>query len=220
MRFDRLTVHAAMLEIGAVPIFTPLDFDAACRVVSACAVEGARVVEITNRREGMLGLFRQLVSWAAAEHPDVILGVGTIYDAPTAAMFVDAGANFIVSPIVSPEVARFCNRRRIAYLPGCGSASEISLAEELGAEIVKIFPAAAFDGPAFVRGILGPSPWSKLMPTNITASEEAVQAWFKSGVASVGVGSSLITDAAQRAPSDHLAEKVREFMGFVRSARA
>jgi 2-dehydro-3-deoxyphosphogluconate aldolase/(4S)-4-hydroxy-2-oxoglutarate aldolase len=220
MRFDRLTVYGAMLAVGAVPIFTPLDLEAGRRVITACASAGARVVEVTNRREGTLGVFRGLVAWAAVAHPEVILGAGTVYEAPTTALFLDAGANFIVSPILNPKVARLCNRRRVAYLPGCGSATEISLAEELGAEIIKLFPAAAFDGSAFIRGILGPSPWSKLMPTNIASSEDAVRRWFGSGAACVGVGGSLLTDEAQADPDpERLASRLQEFLGWVRAAR-
>lgn len=221
MRFDRLTVLNAMIEIGAVPIFTPRDLDAGKRVISACATAGATVVEITNRREGTLAVFANLVEWAGRVHPEVIIGAGTISDAPTAALFIDAGANFVVSPILKPGLARHCNRRRVAHLPGCSSATEIARAEELGAEIIKLFPAAAFDGAAFVRGLLGPSPWTRLMPTNIAASEEAVRGWFEAGVVGVGVGGSLITDAAQADPHpENLAARVREFLGWVEAARA
>jgi 2-dehydro-3-deoxyphosphogluconate aldolase / (4S)-4-hydroxy-2-oxoglutarate aldolase len=215
-----LTVHSAMLEVGAVPTFTPLDLAAGKRVVTACAGAGMKVVEVTNRREGTLGVFRALVEWAAVEHPEVILGAGTIYEAPTVALFIDAGANFIVSPIMNPEMARICNRRLVAWLPGAGSATEISEAEELGAEIIKVFPAAAFDGPAFVRGILGPNPFTKLMPTNIVATEEAVRRWFAAGVACVGVGPALIPDAAQADPDPApLATAIAQFSGWVDAAR-
>ncbi len=157
MQRDRLSVLRTMLEVGAVPTFTPLDLEAARRVVRACRDAGAPVVEVTNRASGTLTLFRDLVAWAAVEVPEAILGAGTIYDPPTAALFIDAGAEFIVSPIFGPEVARLCNRRRVAYLPGCGTATEVSAAEEFGIEIVKLFPSAAVDGPAFIRGIHGPS---------------------------------------------------------------
>ena len=136
-RRDRLSVLRAILGAGAVPTFTPLDPGAARRVVLACLDGGAPVIEVTNRSAGILPMFRALADWARDEVPDAILGVGSIYDAPTAALFIDAGAEFVVSPILSPEVARLCNRRRIAYLPGCGTATEISEAEELGAEIIK-----------------------------------------------------------------------------------
>lgn len=221
MRSDRLSVLRAMLEVGAVPTFTPLDPAAARRVVRACHDAGAPVIEVTNRAAGTLTLFRDLVAWAEAELPAVILGAGTIYDAPSAAMFIDAGADFIVSPIFGPDVARLCNRRRVAYLPGCGTATEVSNAEEFGVEIVKLFPAAALDGPAFIRGIHGPSPMTRIMPTNVQATEEAANSWFAAGAACLGVGPHLISDTLQAAddPSE-LTDQLRQYLGWVRAARS
>jgi 2-dehydro-3-deoxyphosphogluconate aldolase / (4S)-4-hydroxy-2-oxoglutarate aldolase len=221
MRRDRLSILRGMLDIGAVPTFTPLDQAGARRVVRACDDAGAPVIEVTNRAAGTLALFRDLVVWAEAELPDVVLGAGTVYDAPTAAMFIDAGAEFIVSPIFGPDVARLCNRRRVPYLPGCGTATEVSSAEELGVEIVKLFPAAAFDGAAFIRGIHGPSPMSRIMPTNVLATEDATRGWFGAGAACLGVGPHLISDALQAAADlTVLTDRIREFMGWVRAARA
>jgi len=221
MRFDRLSVLRTMLNVAAVPTFTPPDPEAARRVVRACHDAGAPVIEVTNRTPGALALFRDLVAWAEADLPDVILGAGTIYDAPTAAMFIDAGAEFIVGPIFAPDVARLCNRRRVAFLPGCGTATEVSNAEELGVEIVKLFPAAAFDGPAFIRGIHGPSPMTRIMPTNVQATEEATRCWFAAGAACLGVGPDLISDALQAAadPSG-LTDRIRQYLGWVRAARS
>jgi 2-dehydro-3-deoxyphosphogluconate aldolase/(4S)-4-hydroxy-2-oxoglutarate aldolase len=210
-----------MLDVGVVPTFTPLDLAAARRVVQACHDSGAPVIEVTNRAWGTLSLFRDLVAWAEAELPDVILGAGTIYDAPTAAVFIDAGADFIVSPILEPDVARLCNRHRVAFLPGCGTATEISNAEELGVEIVKLFPAAAIDGPAFIKGIHGPSPLTRIMPTNVEATEEATRKWFSAGAACLGVGPHLISDALQAAPDPvELTDRVRQYVEWVHVARS
>lgn len=220
MRFDRLTTLGRMLEIGMLPTYTPLTPESARASVTACAEAGATVIEILNRAEGTLDIFRDLVRWSAREHPEVILGVGTIYDAPTGALFVDAGANFVVSPVMHEDIARFCNRRRVPFLPGAGSATEISHAEELGVEIVKLFPAAAFDGAAFVRGILGPSPMTRLMPTNVESSEASLQRWFGAGVAAVGVGGSLFTAARVADPrGTGLVGHVAEALGWIRTAR-
>jgi 2-dehydro-3-deoxyphosphogluconate aldolase/(4S)-4-hydroxy-2-oxoglutarate aldolase len=220
MRIDRVSVLEAILDVGAVPTFCPNDDAAARRVVSACHEAGARVIEITNRVEGTHRLFRDLVVWASAEFPDVILGAGSIYEAPTAAMFIDAGAGFIVTPILSAEVARLCNRRRVAYIPACATATEISDAEEVGVEIIKLFPAAALDGAEFVRGIHRPSPMTRIMPTNVAATEEETKAWFAAGVACVGVGSDLITQSLQADPDPSLlTARLREYMGWVSAAR-
>lgn len=218
---DRLDVLRTILDDGAVPTFVAPDPDAAFDFVAGCCDGGSRVVELTNRGDFAYATFVELARRVARELPGMVLGVGTIIDAPTAALFAAAGASFVVGHSLNPEVARLCNRRRIAYIPGCGSATEIAEAEELGCEIVKLFPAAAFDGPAFVRGLLGPSPASRLMPTNVLATEEAIRAWFAAGAACVGVGGHLyppeLVASGDRAA---IAERTRTFLGWVRAARS
>jgi 2-dehydro-3-deoxyphosphogluconate aldolase/(4S)-4-hydroxy-2-oxoglutarate aldolase len=219
-RFDRITVLTTILDTGVVPTFTPQDADSAWRVVQACRSAGAPVVEITYRAENSLDVFREVATRAASEAPDLVLGAGTIYDAPTAALFIAAGANFVVGPTLNPDIARLCNRRKIAYIPGCGSASEISAAEELGCEIVKLFPAGAFDGPAFIRALLNPSPWSRVMPTAVPPTEERISAYIRAGAAALGIGPGLITDESQVAtdPSP-LTAHVGQVLAWVRAAR-
>lgn len=218
---DRITVLRAILDSGAVPTFTAPDTETAFDMVAGCAEGGALAVEFTNRGdfayETFLGLSRRI----AAELPDVILGAGTVIDAPTAALFVAAGARFVVGPSYSEEVARLCNRRRVAYIPGCGTATEIAAAEELGCEIVKLFPAAAYDGPAFVRNLLGPSPGSRVMPTNVVATEEATRAWIAAGAAALGVGGHLYpADLVAGRDRAEIAARTRRFLGWIRDARA
>jgi len=139
-RFSRLDVLNKMLEIGVVPVFYHDDVEVAKRIVEACSAGGAKVVEFTNRGDLAFQVFGELVRHFAKADPNVILGVGSVIDAPTAALYISSGANFVVGPTLNPEVAKLCNRRKVAYSPGCGSASEISEAEELGVEIVKVFP--------------------------------------------------------------------------------
>lgn len=218
---DRLTVLRAILDDGAVPTFTAADPEAAFAMVAGCADGGARVVEFTNRGDGAYDTFAALARRVAAELPGVILGAGTIIDAPTAALFIAAGARFVVGQSYSEEVARLCNRRRVVYVPGCGTATEIAAAEELGCEIVKLFPAAAYDGPAFVRNFLGPSPGSKVMPTNVVATEEATRAWFAAGAAALGVAGHLYpADLVASGDRAEIAARTRRFLGWVRDARA
>jgi len=108
--------------------------------------------------------------------------------------YIASGANFVVGPILNPEVARLCNRRKIAYSPGCGTASEIAQAEELGVEIVKIFPGGLVGGPEFVKSVMAPCPWTRIMPTGgVETTKESVTAWIKAGTAALGIGSNLIT---------------------------
>ena len=217
---DRLTVLRTILEDGAVPTFTAADAATAFEVVAGCAAGGSRVVEFTNRGDDAYATFVELARRVRAELPGVVLGAGTVIDAPTAALFLAAGARFIVGQSFSEEVARLCNRRRVAYIPGCGTATEIAAAEELGCEIVKLFPAAAYDGPAFVRNFLAPSPGSKVMPTNVEATEEATRAWVAAGAAALGVAGHLYpADLVASRDRAEIAERTRRFLGWVRDAR-
>ncbi len=218
---DRLTVLRSILEDGAVPTFTAPDAATAFDMVAGCAAGGSRVVEFTNRGGGAFETFGTLARRVAAELPELILGAGTVIDAPTAALFIAAGARFVVGQSFSEEVARLCNRRRIAYIPGCGTATEIATAEELGCEIVKLFPAAAYDGPAFVRNLLAPSPGSKVMPTNVLATEEATRAWLAAGAACLGVAGHLYpADLIASRDREEIARRTRTFLGWVGAARA
>jgi 2-dehydro-3-deoxyphosphogluconate aldolase/(4S)-4-hydroxy-2-oxoglutarate aldolase len=218
---DRLMVLRTILEDGAVPTFTAADADTAFDMVAGCVAGGSRVVEFTNRGDDAHAVFVELSRRVRVELPEVILGAGTIIDAPTAALFIADGARFIVGQSYSEDVARLCNRRRIVYIPGCGSATEIAAAEELGCEIVKLFPAAAYDGPAFVRNFLAPSPGSKVMPTNVLATEEATHAWVAAGTAALGVGGHLYpADLVASRDRAEIAERTRRFLGWIRNARA
>jgi len=192
-RFSRLEVLNAMVETGLVPVFYNPDVEVAKKIAEAVAAGGARVLEFTNRGDFAPFVFTELARHLAQSNPKIILGVGSIVDAPTAAFYIASGANFVVGPNLNPEVARLCNRRKIAYSPGCGSASEIAQAEELGVEIVKIFPGDCVGGPDFVKAILGPCPWTRLMPTGgVETTKESIAAWFKAGITAAGIGSNLI----------------------------
>jgi 2-dehydro-3-deoxyphosphogluconate aldolase/(4S)-4-hydroxy-2-oxoglutarate aldolase len=217
---DRLTVLRTILEDGAVPTFVASDPDTAFDVVAGCRDGGSRVVEFTNRGDFAYSTFVDLARRVDAEAPGVALGAGTVVDAPTAALFIAAGARFIVGQSFDPDVARLCNKRRVAYIPGCFTATEIAVAEEMGCEIVKLFPAAAVDGAAFIRGLRGPSPASRVMPTNVEATEEATRRWIAAGAAALGVGPHLLppTLIASRDVAA-MAARVREFLGWVRAAR-
>lgn len=193
-RHSRLAVLNAMVETGLVPVFYNPDIEIAKQIVAACAGGGAKVLEFTNRGDFAHEVFNALSKYIAQAHPDIILGVGSVMDAPTAAMYIASGADFVVSPVLSAEIAQLCNRRKVPFSPGCGSLSEISQAEELGVEIVKIFPGSAVGGPGFVKAVRGPCPWTRLMPTGgVDATEESIRAWFQAGVACVGMGSRLVS---------------------------
>ena len=188
---DRLEWYRTVLAGGLVPLFYHGDAGIAGGVAAALVDGGAAAVEFTNRGPGALRVFESLAG-RSEFHGGASLGVGSIVDAPTAALFIAAGARFVVSPIFNAEVARLCNRRRIPYLPGCATPSEIAAAEEWGAEIVKVFPGKV-GGPAFIKDVLGPMPWSRLMPTGgVQLTRESLTAWIAAGACCVGMGSDLV----------------------------
>lgn len=177
-----------------IPVFYNKDAEVCKKVLKACYDGGVRVFEFTNRGDFAHEVFAELNKYAAKELPEMILGVGSVCDAGTTSLYIQLGANFIVSPVINPDMAKVCNRRKISWSPGCGSVTEIGEAEELGAEIVKIFPGSQVGGPKFVEAVKGPLPWSSIMPTGgVDVSEENLAAWFKAGVTCVGMGSQLIT---------------------------
>jgi len=180
-----------MAETGMVPVFYHNDLETSKQVLKACYEGGVRAFEFTNRGDFAHEIFGELNKWAAKECPDMILGIGSIVDAGTASLFLQLGANFVVGPLLNPDIFKVCNRRQVAYIPGCGSVSEVGYAQELGAEVVKVFPGDVV-GPAFVKGIKAPMPWSNLMVTGgVTPTEENLSKWFGAGVTCVGMGSNL-----------------------------
>jgi len=196
-RFTRIEVALAMKETGMVPVFYHKDLALCKQIVKACYDGGAKVFEFTNRGDNAHEVFNELNKWAATETPEMILGIGSVIDAGTTSIYIQNGANFIVSPILNAEMAKVCNRRKIAWSPGCGSLTEISYAEELGAEVVKIFPGSQVGGPSFVKAIKGPFPWSSIMPTGgVEPTKDNLKGWFDAGVHCVGMGSKLFVKNA------------------------
>jgi 2-dehydro-3-deoxyphosphogluconate aldolase / (4S)-4-hydroxy-2-oxoglutarate aldolase len=220
-RFRRLEVLQTMIESGLVPVFYYQDLELTKKIAKAVANGGGKVLEFTNRGDFAYQVFSELVKWCAKETPDLILGAGSVIDQGTAALYMNSGANFIVAPFFNEEVARDCNRRKIAYIPGCGSAAEISKAEEFGAEICKIFPGAEVGGPEFVKNLLAPMPWSYIMPTGgVERTKESITKWFKAGVACVGMGSTLITkDLVAKGDFEKISKNISEVLNWIRETR-
>ncbi len=220
-RFDRLTVYNTILADGLVPLFYHADLDTAKNVAAALAEGGSRVLEFTNRGDFAIEVFTPLIKACAASHPALIIGVGSVEDAPTAAMYIAHGANFVVGPTFNEEVARLCNRRKIPYMPGCGTVNEIALAEEFGAEIVKIFPGDSVGGPGFIKAVRGPRPWTRIMPTGgVSLDEENLRGWFGAGAACVGMGSKLVRkDLLQAGNFDTIRENVSTALATIRALR-
>jgi 2-dehydro-3-deoxyphosphogluconate aldolase/(4S)-4-hydroxy-2-oxoglutarate aldolase len=216
-RHRRLHIYQQAENIGLVPLFYNSDFETALGLAKACVKAGAHIIEFTNRGPGALDVFRKMEAWFSENMPEAILGIGSIVDVSTAALFVDAGANFIVSPCMDEETAVFCNKRKIPYMPGCGTVSEIHKAESLGVEICKLFPGECVGGPSFVKGVLAPRPWSSLMPTGgVAPTEESLKAWIDAGITCAGMGSKLVTkDIVKNRDYALLESKVKEALELV-----
>lgn len=192
-RYSRTEVWTQFEDLGLVCLFYHDDASVAKKIMQALAKGGGRIIEFTNRGDRAHDVFRGLLDAAGESDQEILLGVGSVLDLATAGLYINMGADFILGSVLNADVARLCNRRKIPYIPGCATPSEISEAEELGVEICKIFPADHLGGPQFVKAIMAPCPWLKLMPTGgIDATEENLKAWFAAGVTCVGIGSKLV----------------------------
>lgn len=192
-KYSRIEVASVMKETGMVPLFFHTDIELGKKVVKACYDGGARLMEFTSRGDFAFEIFGELNKYALAKLPGMILGVGSITDAAAASLYMQLGANFIVTPVLREDIALVCNRRKVLWSPGCGSLTEIAKAEELGCEIVKLFPGDIY-GPNFIKAIKGPCPWTSIMPTGgVSTSEENLKNWFDAGATCVGIGSNLIS---------------------------
>ncbi len=220
-RFSRTDVISGMKNTGIVPVFYNPDPEICLEVARACYNGGLRAFEFTNRGDYAHEVFSWLNKRLADECPEMITGAGSVTDGPTAVLYMQLGANFIVSPSLHEDVATLCNRRKVLWIPGCGSVTEISEAESLGADIVKIFPGSQVGGPGFVRAVLGPRPWTSLMPTGgVEPTEENLAGWFNAGVYCVGIGSRLITkDILNNRDFGLLEEKVSEAAAILQKIR-
>ena len=200
MPITRVAVLTALETQGVCPVFYNPDPEVALNVIRACARGGAPVIEFTNRGDFAADLFLDIARELARTDPEIILGIGSVLDAGTAALYLNRGARFVVSPALVPEVATVCNRRMVAYFPGCGSVRDITEAHALGCDIIKLFPGASVGGPDFVKAVLGPMPWTKIMPTGgVDPDAGSIAKWFGAGLVAAGMGSRLVTDAAVKA---------------------
>lgn len=217
-KFARTEVIQTVLDQRLVPLFYNPDVEVGKEVLKACYEGGARLMEFTNRGDFAQDVFSELNKFVLRDLPDMILGIGSVNDAPTAAIYMQMGANFIVGASFREDIARICNRRKIAYIPGCGTLTEIGTAEETGCEFVKLFPGSVY-GPGFVKSIKGPSPWTRIMPTGgVSTDEENLRGWFDAGVSAVGMGSKMISkDIINDKAWDKLTERVSTTLSFIES---
>jgi len=219
-KYSRLEVINVMRETGMVPLFYHPDIQLGKNVLKACYDGGARLLEFTARGDFAFEVFSELNKYALRELPGMIMGVGSITDGAAASMFMQIGANFIVTPSFREDIAKVCNRRKVLWSPGCGSLSEINKAEEMGCEIVKLFPGEVY-GPTFVKAIKGPQPWTSIMPTGGVSTEESnLKEWFDAGVTSVGIGSKLISkEILDKKDFGVLKDRVNRVLATIRELR-
>ena len=220
-QYTRLEVIQQMKESGMVPLFYHKNINVAKAVLKACYDGGARLMEFTSRGDFAFEIFNQLIKYAIEELPGMILGVGSVTDAAAASQYMLAGANFVVTPVFREDIAIVCNRRKVLWSPGCGSLTEIARAEELGCELVKLFPGSTY-GPGFVKAILGPQPWTSIMPTGGVSTEvENLKGWFDAGVTCVGMGSKLISKKILANESySKLTQDVKKTLEIIRELKA
>ena len=219
-RFDKVAVLQKIGSTGMVPVFYHSDPEVAKKVIKACYDGGVRAFEFTNRGDFAHEVFAECAKFVAKECPELALGIGSVVDAPTAALYIQLGANFVVGPLFNPEIAPVCNRRLVPYCPGCGSVSEIGKAQEMGCDLTKLFPGDVY-GPNMVKGLMAPMPWSKIMVTGGVAPEaENLKGWFKAGVFCVGMGSKLFPgDKVKAGDWQYITDKCKEALGYVQEAR-
>lgn len=220
-KYSRLEVANVMAETGMVPLFFHTDVELGKKVIKACYDGGARLMEFTSRGDFAFEVFGVLNKYALAELPGMILGVGSITDAAAASLYMQLGANFIVTPVLREDIALVCNRRKVLWSPGCASLTEIARAEELGCEIVKLFPGDVY-GPQFVKGIKGPCPWTSIMPTGgVSTDRKNLKSWFDAGVTCVGIGSQLISNEVLKSQDfDGLEATVRATLATIKEIRS
>lgn len=216
-KFSKIDTLLTMRQSGLVVVFYHSDVTISKSVMKACYDGGVRLFEFTNRGDFAVEIFSELVKYARVECPDMVMGAGSIVDAPTAALYIQYGADFVVSPYMNEEVAKLCNRRLIPYTPGCGTATEIGKAQELGCDVVKIFPAGCVGGPSFVKSFLAPMPWSNVMVTGgVDTSAENLDKWFSAGVTCVGIGSQLFPKAViEQQQWDQVSAKCKEALSVI-----
>lgn len=219
MRFSKQQIIERMKGAGIVPLFTHDNPEDAQQVLEAAYKGGIRVFEFTNRRINSFEVFVHLLN-VSKIYPDLMLGIGTIMDGPTTKKFIEAGADFIISPILKVEMAKVCHENDVPWIPGCATLTEIVTAKDNGAEIIKLFPASIL-GPGFVSSIMPVVPGLQLMITGgVEPTEKSLSSWFKAGAACVGMGSQLFTkEILTQKDWPLLQQKVAECLRIANSVR-
>ena len=218
--FDKHEVIATILKTGLVPVFYYGDTSTVINVCETIVDAGSPIVEFTNRGPMAFKVFEEIIRWRNSKKENLIIGAGTILDSATASLYINIGADFIVAPNFNPEVAKLCNRRNVVYIPGCSTLTEITAAEAFGVDIFKIFPAEVL-GPKFIKNILAPCPWLKLMPSGgIRPTRDEIKEWINAGAVALNIGSALLRrDLIMSGRFQELRKMVEECISYIREAR-
>jgi 2-dehydro-3-deoxyphosphogluconate aldolase/(4S)-4-hydroxy-2-oxoglutarate aldolase len=214
---DRHQITQDIYSTVIMPLFYHADLDRAKSLMKVCYDAGLRVIEFTNRAAYALEVFIPLNRYVKKELPGMRLGIGTITDTGTASMYLQYGADFIVMPTLQQEVISLCNKRKVLCIPGCGTVTEISKAEELGCELVKLFPGNHY-GPGFIKDVLGPMPWcSILVSGGVEPTKESIQSWLKAGATSLALGSKLFTpEVLAGNENERLASTIKDCLAWAK----
>ncbi|MBN7816698.1 beta/alpha barrel domain-containing protein [Algoriphagus pacificus] len=208
-----------MYGAGVMPIFFNPDESKCLKMLEMAYEGGVRVIEMVDRGAEAKSIF-PAIRKAADQMPDLYLGVGTIYHPAQAEVFLDMGAEFIVAPVMNPKLGEYCKNLDIPWIPGCGSVSEVFFAQELGAELVKIYPANIL-GAEFVKAVHAVLPNIELIPTGgVEPTAESLSYWFDSGVCCVGMGSQLFRkDLIQKGDFEKIKEMIQTTMDLIDSIK-
>lgn len=213
----KFQVLTKLAEAKFLPIFSHEDPQIACEVGLACARGGAGVFELTNRSSTTPQAFSLLKQELDKSKSAMVLGIGSIVEPASAAAYINLGAAFVVAPNFNPEVAKVCNRRGVAYIPGCFTPTEVNQAQEAGCEVIKYFPADSKIGPQFIKSLRGPCPWTAVVATGgIEPTKEGMDPWFKAGCIALGLGSQFIkAEYIEKKDYKALETKVKEVVSFL-----
>jgi 2-dehydro-3-deoxyphosphogluconate aldolase / (4S)-4-hydroxy-2-oxoglutarate aldolase len=218
----RKEINQLIRKHSFLPLFNPDDYEVCKNVIQAVYDGGVRMFECTNRSANAFEVFEKLAPYVEQHMPDMVLGAGTIMDDQSAKKFYEAGAQFIVSPVIPQSVADFCQHHDIFWCPGASTLNEIVHAHTLGADMVKIFPANLLGGVEFLKAIMGPCPWVRVMPTGgVDGTEKNLRGWFEAGVQCVGLGSQLFKKEIIAAKNyDALRTEAKRIVGIITQIRA
>jgi 2-dehydro-3-deoxyphosphogluconate aldolase / (4S)-4-hydroxy-2-oxoglutarate aldolase len=219
MSASKAHIRKSLNEQGVIPLFTHESIDDALAIVDASYRGGMRVLEFTNRKSNSFEVFSSLIK-QRERFPDLLIGIGTVMDANTTKKFIDAGAGFIISPMLNPEMGKVCAQNNMHWIPGCATITEVATARDLGAEVIKVFPGSVV-GPGFVSAVLSVIADLKLMITGgVEPTETNLTSWFKAGAMAVGLGSQLFTkDILDKKDWNQLQKNVADAIALIQQVK-